>query len=85
MTTRIYVRVSTKDQNTQRALDDLKKFALSIESDVKEYVENESDTKLDRSILNQLLDDSRLASTCCYSAKKCKTLERSQNRIFREK
>ena len=58
MTTRIYVRASTKDQDAERALDDLKKFALSIEGDVKKYVENESGTKLDRPVLNRLLDDS---------------------------
>ena len=58
MTIRIYVRASTKDQDAERALDDLKKFALSIEGDVKKYVENESGTKLDRPVLNRLLDDS---------------------------
>lgn len=58
MTIRIYVRASTKDQDAERALDDFKKFALSIEGDVKKYVENESGTKLDRPVLNRLLDDS---------------------------
>jgi DNA invertase Pin-like site-specific DNA recombinase len=58
MTIRIYVRASTKDQDAERALDDLKNFALSIEGDVKKYVENESGTKLDRPVLNRLLDDS---------------------------
>ena len=58
MTIRIYVRASTKDQDAERALDDLKKFALSIEGDVKKYVDNESGTKLDRPVLNRLLDDS---------------------------
>ena len=48
MTTRIYVRASTKDQDAERALTDLKNFALSIKGDVNEYVENESGTKLDR-------------------------------------
>jgi DNA invertase Pin-like site-specific DNA recombinase len=57
MTTRIYVRASTKDQNAGRALADLKNFALFIKCDIKEYVENESGTKLDRSILNQLFDN----------------------------
>ena len=58
MTTRIYVRASTKDQDAERALADLKNFALSIKDDVNEYVENESGTKLDRPVLNRLLDDS---------------------------
>ena len=58
MTTSIYVRASTKDQDAERALADLKKFALSIKGDVNEYIENESGTKLDRPVLNRLLDDS---------------------------
>ena len=63
MTTRIYVRASTKDQDAERALADLKKFALSIKGDVNEYIENESGTKLDRPVLNQLLDDSSNGDT----------------------
>ena len=57
MTIRIYVRASTKDQDAERALEALKIFANSIEDDIKQYVENESGTKLDRPILNQLLSD----------------------------
>lgn len=56
---RIYVRASTKDQNAERALDDLKLFAQSIRGEVKTYVENESGTKLDRPILNQLLSEAQ--------------------------
>ena len=63
MTTRIYVRASTKDQDAERALADLKNFALSIKRDVNEYVENESGTKLDRPVLNRLLDDSSNGDT----------------------
>jgi DNA invertase Pin-like site-specific DNA recombinase len=63
MTTRIYVRASTKDQDAERALDDLRKFAQNIKNDMKEYVENESGTKLDRPILNRLLDDSENGDT----------------------
>ncbi|MCH7381946.1 recombinase family protein [Acinetobacter higginsii] len=63
MTTRIYVRASTKDQDAKRALADLKKFALSIKGDVDEYIENESGTKLDRPVLNQLLEDSSNGDT----------------------
>jgi len=37
MTTRIYVRVSTKDQNAERALDDLKNFAQSIKGDCSRF------------------------------------------------
>ena len=57
MTIRIYVRASTKDQDAERALDSLKEFASTIQDNVKEYVENESGTKLDRPVLNQLLAD----------------------------
>ncbi|MFA3380246.1 recombinase family protein [Acinetobacter baumannii] len=63
MTTRIYVRASTKDQDAERALDDLRKFAKTIKDDVKEYIENESGTKLDRPILNRLLDESENGDT----------------------
>ncbi|WP_336720583.1 recombinase family protein [Acinetobacter soli] len=63
MTARVYVRASIKDQDAERALYDLKKFALSIEVDIKEYVENELGTKLDRPILNKLLDDSSNGDT----------------------
>ena len=57
MTIHIYVRASTKDQDAERALDSLKEFAITIQDNVKEYVENESGTKLDRPVLNQLLAD----------------------------
>lgn len=63
MTTRIYVRASTKDQDAERALDDLRNFALTIEDDLQEYVENESGTKLDRPVLNKLLDESANGDT----------------------
>lgn len=63
MTTRIYVRASTNDQDAERALADLKNFALSIKDDVNEYVENESSTNLDRPVLNQLLKDSSNGDT----------------------
>ena len=63
MTTRIYVRASTKDQDAERALDDLREFAKSIKGDVNEYVENESGTKLDRPILNELLDKAENGDT----------------------
>ena len=57
MTIHIYVRASTKDQDAERALDNLKEFASSIQDNIEEYVENESGTKLDRPVLNQLLAD----------------------------
>lgn len=63
MTTRIYVRASTKDQDAERALDSLKLFAHKIEDEIQEYIENESGTKLDRPILNQLLADAENGDT----------------------
>ena len=63
MTIHIYVRASTKDQDAERALDSLKKFASTIQDSVKEYVENESGTKLDRPVLNKLLDESKNGDT----------------------
>lgn len=60
---RIYVRASTKDQNAERALDDLKEFASRIQDDSKAYIENESGTKLDRPILNQLLKEAEHGDT----------------------
>ena len=63
MTIHIYVRASTKDQDAERALDSLKEFASIIHDNVKEYVENESGTKLDRPILNRLLDKAENGDT----------------------
>ena len=63
MTIRIYVRASTKDQDAERALDDLRAFAKTIQADVKEYIETESGTKLERPVLNKLLDDSENGDT----------------------
>lgn len=54
MIARIYVRASTKDQDASRALDMLKNFT-SVQH--MEYIENESGTKLDRPVLNKLLDE----------------------------
>lgn len=63
MTARIYVRASTKDQDAERALDDLRKFAENLQIDMKEYIENESGTKLNRAVLNRLLDESNHGDT----------------------
>lgn len=59
MTIRIYVRASTKDQNAERALDDLIQFSKSYGSEYCTYIENFSGTKLDRPELNKLLDDAQ--------------------------
>ena len=60
---RIYVRASTKDQDAERALDSLKEFASTIQDDSKAYIENESGTKLDRPVLNKLLEEAEKGDT----------------------
>lgn len=57
ITVRIYVRASTKDQNAERALEDLIKFSETISSVHQTYIENYSGTKLDRPQLNRLLEE----------------------------
>jgi DNA invertase Pin-like site-specific DNA recombinase len=57
MTVRIYVRASTKDQDAERALDDLVIFSKGYSDTQQAYVENFSGTKLDRPALNRLLDE----------------------------
>ena len=58
MTTRIYVRASTKDQDAERALQDLQDFAIQYSADTAVYIENYTGTKLERPILNKLLTES---------------------------
>ena len=55
MVTRIYVRASTKEQDAERALNTLINFATG---EYGTYIENESGTKLNRPVLNRLLDES---------------------------
>lgn len=57
MTVRIYVRASTKDQDAERALNDLVKFSKGYLNTHIAYIENYSGTKLDRPELNRLLDE----------------------------
>ena len=59
MTVRIYVRASTKEQDAERALSDLVEFSRSYSTEYVEYVENESGAKLNRPILNRLLNESQ--------------------------
>ena len=57
---RVYLRASTADQNAERAKELLAQF-ISTEmndSNVVYYVENASGTKLERPVLNQLLNES---------------------------
>ena len=57
MAVRIYVRASTKDQDAERALDDLITFSKEYGDQYHSYIENYSCTKLDRPALNRLLDE----------------------------
>lgn len=59
MTTRIYVRASTKDQDAERALDDLINFAKDYSDTYVSYIENFSGTKLDRPALTRLLEEAQ--------------------------
>ena len=58
MIIRIYVRASTKEQDAERALSGLIQFSRNYGSEYVAYIENESGTKLNRPILNQLLNES---------------------------
>lgn len=59
MTVRIYVRASTKEQDAERALSDLVEFSKSYSTEYVAYIENESGTKLNRPVLNKLLDEAK--------------------------
>lgn len=63
MTTRIYVRASTKEQDAQRALDSLQDFSKQFNDESIVYIENYSGTKLERPQLNQLLKDAQDGDT----------------------
>ena len=58
MTVRIYVRASTKEQDAERALDDLITFSKDYGDSYIAYVENHTGTKLNRPKLNKLLEES---------------------------
>ena len=58
MTVRIYVRASTKEQDAERALDDLVMFSKDYDDSYIAYVENHTGTKLNRPKLNKLLEES---------------------------
>lgn len=57
MTVRIYVRASTKEQDAERALNDLVNFSKSYSDSYTPYIENYSGTKLERPQLNLLLEE----------------------------
>lgn len=59
MTVRIYVRASTKDQDAERALDDLVTFSKKYSDSYIAYIENHTGTKLERPELSKLLEESK--------------------------
>lgn len=64
MTTRIYLRASTKDQDAQRALNQLDDLNQRLElGESVTYIENFSGTKLDRPELNRLLTEANQGDT----------------------
>ena len=58
MIVRIYVRASTKEQDAERALDDLVMFSKKYGDKYVPYVENHTGTKLERPELTKLLNES---------------------------
>ncbi len=58
MTVRIYVRASTKEQDAERALDNLVMFSKKYGDKYVSYVENHTGTKLERPELTKLLNES---------------------------
>lgn len=64
MTTRIYLRASTKDQDAQRALNQLDGLNQILKlCEVVTYIEHFSGTKLDRPELNCLLQEANQGDT----------------------
>lgn len=59
MTVRIYVRASTRDQDAERALDNLIMFSTKYANTYVPYIENYSGTKLERPTLTKLLNDAQ--------------------------
>jgi DNA invertase Pin-like site-specific DNA recombinase len=58
MIVRIYVRASNKEQDAERALDDLVMFSKNYGDKYVPYVENHTGTKLERPELTKLLNES---------------------------
>ena len=85
MTVRIYVRASTKDQDAERALNDLIKFSNDYGSEYIEYIENESGTKLNRPILTKLLNESNQGDILLVeSVDRLSRLEQSDFEILKQ-
>ncbi|PSU19922.1 resolvase [Photobacterium phosphoreum] len=59
MLIRVYLRASTTEQDAQRAKEELKAFGTKFNHRIAGYyIENQSGTKLERTELNKLIEDS---------------------------
>ena len=64
MNTRIYLRASTKEQDAERALQELQDLSHQLQlSKTVVYTEHFSGTKLERPVLNQLLQEANHGDT----------------------
>lgn len=64
MSTRIYLRASTKEQDAERALQQLQDLSHQLKlTETVVYIENFSGTKLERPVLNQLLQEANHGDT----------------------
>lgn len=59
MAVRIYVRASTKEQDAERALEDLLVFSTKYDTEYVTYIENFTGTKRQRPQLNKLLYEAK--------------------------
>lgn len=83
MTTRIYLRASTKDQDAERALADLEKLSHSLKlGEPVIYIENYSGAKLERPELNKLLSETTNGDTLLVES--VDRLSRLTSRDFQE-
>lgn len=83
MTTRIYLRASTKDQDAERALADLERLSHSLKlGEPVIYIENYSGAKLERPELNKLLSEATYGDTLLVES--VDRLSRLTSRDFQE-
>ena len=84
MTIRIYVRASTKEQDAERALAGLIQFSQNYGSEYVAYIENESGTKLNRPILNRLLNESMAGDILIESVDRLSRLQQADFEILKQ-
>ena len=84
MTIRIYVRASTKEQDAERALAGLIQFSQNYGSEYVAYIENESGTKLNRPILNRLLNESMAGDILIESVDRLSRFQQADFEILKQ-